>query len=148
MAGVAVGIALFAVVLQVAGPRSSENAADATFELSASLAGAIERDGPLLFQDLLGGTRDIFVQHLGGDNWTAFEARRPGAPPECVLAWHAGERQFRDPCDGSTFPADGTGLVSFPTTVDGGRGPGASVDEPVPDPERSVGALRAPVAGQ
>ena len=35
------------------------------------LAREVHADGPLLFQDLLGRTRDIYVQHLGGSRWTA-----------------------------------------------------------------------------
>lgn len=78
----------------------------------------VERDGPLLFQDPLGRGRDIYVQHVGPDGWKAFEARAPGAPPRCVLEWQPADGRFRDPCTGATYPADGAGLVSYPTRVD------------------------------
>lgn len=122
LAGVGVGALIFYVVLQVAGPRSTEEAADARFEVgrAGSLARPIARDGPLLFQDLLGGTRDVYVQHLGGDDWRAFEARAPQAGAGCVLEWRQPARQFADPCDGRVFPADGTGLTTFPTAVQAG----------------------------
>ncbi len=78
----------------------------------------VERDGPLLFQDPLGRGRDIYVQHLGEAGWKAFEARAPGANRRCVLRWEAAAGRFLDPCTGTTYPADGAGLVSYPTRVD------------------------------
>ncbi len=85
-------------------------------------AAAVGRDGPLLFPDPRGGSRDIRVQHLGDKNWVAFEARASGAPRQCALKWVPQDRHFVDPCDGRIYPADGAGLVTFPTTVnDKGR---------------------------
>ena len=81
-------------------------------------ARTIAEGGPILFQDLLNRSRDIYVQHLGGDDWRAFEAHAPGAPRRCFLEWRAATREFVDACDGRTFPADGTGLVQYPTRVD------------------------------
>ena len=84
------------------------------------LAPEVGRDGPLLFQALT-GNRDLYVQHLGGDpstGWLAFDARAPGAPRECLLRWDPEARRFVDRCTGRSFPADGAGLPSYPTTVD------------------------------
>ena len=81
-------------------------------------AAAVARDGPLLFPDPRGGSRDIYVQHLGDKDWVAFEARASGAPRRCVLRWEQPARHFVDPCDGRIFPADGSGLVTFPVRVD------------------------------
>jgi hypothetical protein len=81
-------------------------------------AAAVARDGPLLFPDPRGGSRDIYVQHLGGKDWVAFEARAGGAPRQCVLRWEQPARHFVDPCDGRIFPPDGSGLVTFPARVD------------------------------
>jgi hypothetical protein len=82
----------------------------------------IDRSGPLLFPDPQGHSRDIFVQHLGGTDWVAFEARATGAPRQCVLKWEQDAKRFVDPCDGRVYPADGAGLVTFPTVVsDKGR---------------------------
>ena len=85
-------------------------------------AASIARSGPLLFPDPQGGSLDIYVQHLGGKDWVAFQARATGASRQCVLRWEAAPRQFVDPCDGRVYPADGTGLVTFPARVnDKGR---------------------------
>jgi hypothetical protein len=119
VAGVAAGVAIFFLVLALSGPRSARQAAGATFKVGSakSLAQTVEHQGPLLFQDLLNRSRDIFVQHLGGGSWRAFEAHAPGTPRRCTLAWRAPTRDFVDPCDGRIFPADGTGLTSYPTRV-------------------------------
>ena len=91
------------------------------------LADAIdEGDGqPLIFSDVSGGDRDIYVQHLGTDDdegWTAFETRVPDRE-DCFAEWDAAAEQFVASCDAElTFPADGEGLTSYPTTVnDDGR---------------------------
>ena len=120
LAGVAAGVVIFLVVLAITGPKSTEQSSSARFRVGSAerLAPAVVRDGPLLFQDLLNRSRDIYVQHLGGDQWTAFEAHAPGAPRRCVLEWRKAERQFADPCSGQTYPAEGTGLTQFPTEVD------------------------------
>jgi hypothetical protein len=96
---------------------------DATFDTNAAfLAGEIAKDGPVLFQDLAGGSRDIYVQHLGDDpktGWYALKATAPGAPRRCTLTWDRAARVFRDTrCGtGATFPEDGTGLERFQATV-------------------------------
>lgn len=122
VAGVVGGVAVFLLVLQVAGPRSTEQAQQAEFEVgsASNLASAVERGGPLLFQDLLGGSRDVLVHHFGGDDWRAFEAHAPGAARSCVLEWRAPAQRFADPCDGRTYPPDGSALTTFPTRVDRG----------------------------
>ena len=117
--GVVAGGLIFLIVLSLTNSRSTEQARQATFRVGSAerLAPDVARDGPLLFQDLLDRSRDIYVQHLGGDNWVAFEAHAPGAPRRCVLEWRQRERNFVDPCDGRTFPADGAGLVAYQTEV-------------------------------
>lgn len=120
LGGVAAGVALFFVVLAVAGPKTAQQAKNASFRVGSakSLATTVARSGPLLFQDLLGGARDIYVQHVGEDGWRAFEAHASGQPRTCFLRWRADSRTFADPCSGQTYPADGAGLVSYPATVD------------------------------
>jgi len=122
---------LLAVVTRVAGTGSPAGSATdregkrvAQFELgrATDYARTIARDGPILFPDPQGRSRDIYVQHLGETDWLAFEARVNGAPRQCVLDWEPSGRMFVDPCDGRTYPADGTGLVRFPARVnDKGR---------------------------
>ena len=114
---------LFAVLTRVtsttSAPAGGSGPRAAQFELgkATDYARTIARDGPLLFPDPQGRSRDIYIQHLGDDAWLAFEARVSGAPRQCVVKWEAGPRHFVDPCDGRIFPPDGAGLVSFPTTV-------------------------------
>ena len=114
---------LFAVVTRVstttATPAGGSGERTAQFELgrASDYARTIARDGPLLFPDPQGRSRDIYIQHLGEDAWLAFEARVPGAPRQCAVRWEQGARHFVDPCDGRVFPPDGAGLVRFPTKV-------------------------------
>lgn len=87
--------------------------------LKASL---VEQDGPFLFSDVANGQRDIFVQHLGSDprtGWSAFDARLPGKSRDCTLQWQRDRREFKDPCDQSTVPADGGSLPHYPVNVSG-----------------------------
>ena len=119
LGGVAAGVLLFLLVLAVTGSRSGRQSENARFKVGSAerLAGTVARQGPLLFPDLLNRSRDIYVNHLGGEDWRAFEARAAGAPRRCTLTWRQESRDFVDPCDGRIFPADGTGLTSYPATV-------------------------------
>lgn len=118
---------LFAIVVRVqstspdsAGGGSGGAGGRAQFDVgdAEQRAANVARDGPLLFPDPQGRSRDIYVQHLGGSDWVAFEARATGSPRQCVLRWEHDSRRFVDPCDGRIYPADGAGLVTFPTRVD------------------------------
>lgn len=88
-----------------------------------SSAEEIARRGPLKFRDLVGGSRDIVVQHIGDDpeqGWFAFDVRPPGESRRCELEWQADTQTFvtSDQCsERLTFPADGTGLPQYPATV-------------------------------
>jgi hypothetical protein len=124
VAAVLVVALVFAILNRVAtgGTAARRGAAGPAGQFDVGVArqraATVDRSGPILFPDPEGHSRDIFVQHLGGDRWTAFEARATGSPRRCVLHWEQGARRFVDPCDGRVYPADGTGLVSFPTRVD------------------------------
>ena len=125
MAAVLVIALVFAILNRVAAsggtskPHSANSlAGEFDVGLARQRALTVDRSGPILFPDPQGHSRDIYVQHLAGDTWTAFEARVTGSPRQCVLAWKQDAHHFVDPCDGRTYPADGTGLVTFPTTVD------------------------------
>lgn len=144
LAGVAVGVLLFLIVLNATGPKSAEQAADATFEVGSAerLAETVAESGPLLFQDLLNRDRDIYVQHLGGDDWRTFEAHAPGAPRRCVLKWRPASRDFRDPCDGRTYPADGTGLTAYRTFIED-EALVVDLGDPLPPPVASTPATTA-----
>jgi hypothetical protein len=128
VAGVAVGIILVLLVFVVAIPSLTESGTvevklgSDTYDAGSATARAenISDGGPLLFSDVSSGTRDIYLQHIGDDiatGWYAFDARRPGQGRDCTLSWQASLSNFRDPCDGATIAADGTGLLSYPVTI-------------------------------
>ena len=118
-----VALVLFlVVVVKVLSDSGATTLGDETFDANASeLARLVARDGPILFPDLLGKGRDIYIQHLSDDRtqgWRAFRATRPGADRSCTLRWEPAERIFRDPCDPAvTYPADGTGLEQYEASV-------------------------------
>lgn len=103
-------------------PRSKVQLGTDQFQVGKAdrLAGPVRSGGPLLFQALRGGSLDIFVQHLGTDSrqgWLAFEAHAAGQPRRCQLRWQPPAQQFLDPCNQQRYPADGTGLTRYATTV-------------------------------
>ena len=76
---------------------------------------------PLSFADARGQTLDIIVSHVGSDplqGWQAFEARTPGSARSCDVNWQPGSRNFKDPCTGTSYPEDGSGLVHYPVRID------------------------------
>lgn len=83
-----------------------------------------EQRTPILFKDPLTSRpgRELYVQHLGEDDeegWLAIEAYAPGQRRlECILDWERDAQRFRDPCSDRTYPGDGTGLRTYPGTVD------------------------------
>lgn len=100
------------------------NLGDDTFaEIDAELgADLIDEQGPLIFPDPAGGTRPLLLQHLGDDQnhaWFAMVAIAPDTQA-CVVRWRAEDDLFRD-CEGTTYPADGTGLTRYLTTVESGK---------------------------
>jgi hypothetical protein len=116
--------ALVGIALLTSSGSTEVRLGDDEFEVgeAATLAALIDRDGaPLLFQDLLvGGSRDIYVNHVGDDaeiGWVAFDARLPGSGRECTLVWEVGREVFLDPCTDDTFPADGGDLPHYPIRV-------------------------------
>jgi hypothetical protein len=90
------------------------------------IATTIADDGglPLLYQDLAGGNRNVFVQHLEDDpqvGWVAFGAVDPD-DPDCAIELDREAALLVNACDpGETYPLDGTGLRYYPTSVEDGR---------------------------
>lgn len=131
--GIALGIVLVLVIFVVAVPSLTESGkvevklGSDTYDAgpAESRAETVAQDGPLLFSDVSGGQRDIYLQHIGDDpatGWYAFDARRPGQGRACPLDWDVATKQFRDRCDGTVVPADGAGLLTYTVTVtDNGR---------------------------
>lgn len=116
-------VLFLAFLVRVLSDSGNTTLGDQTFDVNAAaLAEQVKRDGPVLFPDLLGKGRDIYVQHLSDDRtqgWRAFRATRPGADRSCTLRWEPAERIFRDPCDPAvTYPADGEGLEQYKATVE------------------------------
>lgn len=128
IAGVALGIALVLGLFVVAIPSLTESGTvevklgSDTYDAGSATARSenIADGGPLLFSDVSSGKRDIYLQHIGDDvstGWFAFDARRAGQARDCTLSWQPAQSNFRDPCDGTIVPADGTGLLSYPVTI-------------------------------
>lgn len=119
------GFAVFLTVLVLrfaTRPNADVNLGSETFKVgrAAPLARRIEAENfPLLFQDPRDDAVDLFITHSLSKNhlfgWRAFEAHAPNAPRTCQLEWTG--RNFRDPCDEATYPADGTGLRQFTARV-------------------------------
>lgn len=91
-----------------------------------SMAAAIDDDEglPVLVPDLVGGQRNLFVQHLSDDEdegWVAFGAFDPD-DPSCAVEIDRQAEELVNACDPSiTYPLDGTGLRHYPTSVEDGR---------------------------
>jgi hypothetical protein len=96
---------------------------------------------PILYQDLVGRDRNLYVQHHGTDpatGWTAFGAFDPDKP-SCTIGIDRAKGVLVDACDASrTYPKDGTGLRRYPTAVEDGRlhvdlnGVGTTTTKPAP----------------
>jgi hypothetical protein len=128
IAGVVVGLGLFGLVSCLAneGDVVEVRLGDDTFDAGDvdRIAAEVDDRGPILYPDLVGGARSIFVNHVASDpeeGWVAFDAVAPGADDDCVLEWQPDDSIFVDPCDGSEFPADGEGLPQYPAEVDDGH---------------------------
>jgi hypothetical protein len=79
---------------------------------------------PLLYQDLVGKGRHLFVQHEGqqqDEGWIAFGAFDPDEP-SCLVLLDRDEKVLVNGCDKSvTYPLDGKGLKQYPVSVEDGR---------------------------
>jgi hypothetical protein len=91
-----------------------------------SIAEAIDDgDGlPLLYQDLVGRDRNLYVQHLDDNprrGWVAFGAFDPD-DPSCAVGLDRVAGVLVNACDPDvTYPLDGTGLRYYPAVVEDGR---------------------------
>lgn len=124
IAGVVVGVALFGLVSCLAsrGTGVEVRLGDDRFDAGdvGRISAEIDDRGPILYPDLVGRTRPIFVNHLGDEpdeGWVAFDAVA-GTDRDCVLEWQPDADEFVDPCTGTTYPPDGEGLPQYPAEVD------------------------------
>jgi hypothetical protein len=121
VAGVVVGVLIFAAILSLSGSgKAKSKLAPNVFKVgkAKNQAVIVDRHGPLLFPDPLQKGRDIYVNHLGDNQWAAFEVHPPSEPKTCTVKWDPPSRTFRDPCSGRAYPADGTGLTRYKAYVD------------------------------
>jgi len=88
---------------------------------TVDLAQIIADDAPLLLPDASGGDRDIVINHIGDspdEGWVAFAARDLTAPRDCFVEWQAERSVFVDSCSAAEYPADGSGLEQYGTSID------------------------------
>jgi hypothetical protein len=132
LGGLVLGVVLLIAVFVFAIPRITESGTVRVRPQSSSLAvgdarhwaEVVAASGPFVFPDLAGGSRDLFVQHVGTDplaGWSAFDARRPGTGRECTLQWDQAAQRFNDPCDNTPVPADGAGLPHYVVEINDGQ---------------------------
>lgn len=130
VAGIGVVVALglaFAVAVLASRGDVQINLGDDRFEAGQveNLAEVIDQGAglPLLYQDLVGRDRHLFVQHLDDDpqqGWVAFGAFDPDEP-RCAVEIDRDAEVLVNSCDRAvTYPLDGTGLRYYPTTVEDG----------------------------
>lgn len=131
VAGVGVAVALglaFAIAMLASRGEVDIKLGDEQFDAGQvkSIAVSIEDEGglPLLYQDLVGRQRNIYVQHLDDDprqGWAAFGAFDPD-DPSCAVLIDREAKVLVNECDeATTYPLDGTGLRYYPTVVDDDR---------------------------
>lgn len=127
--GVAVAVGLaFAVAVLASRGKVDIKLGDDRFDAGQveSIAARIDREAglPVLYPDLVGRGRNLYVQHLEDSprqGWVAFGAFDPD-DPSCAVSIDRDAGVLVNECDDSiTYPLDGTGLRYYPTLVDGSR---------------------------
>jgi hypothetical protein len=145
----AVGLILFGIAVWAShhsGPNDSVsvNLGNNTFDAGSakSRAQEVAQRGPILFPGLVNPDEGyIIVNHKGTDElsgWKAFAAVPAGSPITCAVQWQADAAQFKDPCTGKTYPADGAGLTQYKVSIspdqhlviDLGRGAASATTSP------------------
>ena len=75
-AGVIVAVVVFAGIVSLVGSgKAKSNLGTNVFKIgkARNQAQIVDRSGPLLFADLLQKGRDIYVNHIGNNQWVAVE---------------------------------------------------------------------------
>src|SRR5205807_1666056 len=119
--GVLAGILIFIGIVALAGSgKAKSHLASNVFKVGTAKnqAAFVDKHGPLLFADPLERGRDIYLNHLGGSRWAAFEVHPSGESKRCVVKWQGSAHDFRDSCSGRVYPADGAGLTRYDAHVD------------------------------
>lgn len=115
------GVIVFIVVQYVSQNPDAANLGSQVIRLDAErTAKTIDNTGPYPLQDPH-GDRDVYLQHTGHDphaGWVLVLARGPDG---CAVVWDAKRELFEAPCTKRTYPADGSGLTTYPAPVENGR---------------------------
>jgi len=85
-----------------------------------TLAEIVVENGPLLLPDATGGSKDIWLHHIGEDpneGWYAFAVRPLKAQLECFADWQPDSQTFVDTCDETTYPETGDGLRQYLVSI-------------------------------
>jgi len=128
VSGLVVGLVLVLVLFVLAIPSLTESGrvevqlGPERFDAGRAEDRAVEvaERGPILFADVAGRDRDVYVQHVGDDptrGWFVFDARRPGTGRDCTLEWQSTASEFTDPCGGEPIDELGTGLPQYAVEV-------------------------------
>lgn len=86
------------------------------------MADTIDESGPFLLADPSGHDRDLYLQHIGEDpltGWNAFGVRTIDAQRDCYVEWQPDAREFLDNCTGEVFVETGDGLPEYAVNIDG-----------------------------
>lgn len=118
------GALLFLVVRYIAQHPEAANLGARVIKLDADRnAETIRRTGPYPLEDPDDKrNRDVYLQHVGGDpetGWIIVLAYPPDST--CAVTWDTRRHVFEDPCSKRTYPADGSGLTTYPAPVENGR---------------------------
>jgi hypothetical protein len=117
------GVAAWASHSAGQGSKVQVNLGEDTFNMGPAKQRSEEvaARGPLLFPGLVSPDKGyIVVNHAGTDElagWVAFAAVPPGSQIACAVQWQAGPQEFKDPCTGTAYPADGTGLQQYRVAI-------------------------------
>ena len=67
----------------------------------------------------IGGSIMLTVAARADLKWeqSTVEVHPAGESKSCTVKWNGSTHTFHDPCSGHDYPADGTGLVRYQTTV-------------------------------
>lgn len=119
------GALLFLVVQYASENPDAANLGSDVVKLDAERAAErIAETGPYALQDP-NGDRDVYLQHVGDDpetGWVLVLAYPPGEPDKrCAVVWDVKRDLFEAPCSKRTYPADGSGLTTYPAPVEKGR---------------------------
>jgi hypothetical protein len=127
--GVAVALGLAFLVAQAASRGDIDvRLGDDRFDAGQveSIADRIEEDDglPVLYPDLVGRDRNLYVQHTEESprrGWVAFGAFDPD-DPDCAVTLDRAAKVLVNACDeGTTYPLDGRGLRYYPVDIEGNR---------------------------